>query len=347
MNELVLRTDLVTLKEVAQKLQSILSLDIHEAADVVLNILREKAPSIGLWEMPPKGLPYLAEESDRKTFVNRWLESRWWDQEHQQKQIELRELAGLEVNHGDSKIEDTAILKKDSRRYFLSDAYDKANAKCKAMPRDGLVSITKLLFSIVRHSGGKVSSTEMSFAFSGLYEADKTMMYLDHNEWLCEPINKSAYAGSNERADLSCDFGNSPGRPDHDVYLISKEDAESIAQQLWSMLFNETLEHPYESLGLGEPMPIVDVEPPIETEAITAAADLEIDPSDLPPELDAANMAFRAVTQGYGDQTATPRNRLTEYLREHYPSFNQEQIGRIATVANPDKTTGRKRIGKE
>jgi hypothetical protein len=72
----------------------------------------------------------------------------------------------------------------------------------------------------------------------------------------------------------------------------------------------------------------------------------EIDPSDFPPELDAANMAFRAVTNGYGDQAATARNRLVLYLQSLYPNFNSEQVQRIATVANPDKTTGRKKNGR-
>jgi hypothetical protein len=73
----------------------------------------------------------------------------------------------------------------------------------------------------------------------------------------------------------------------------------------------------------------------------TAAAETDLDPSDLPPELDAAMLAFRAVTNGYG-KAATFRNKLIEYLEEHYPSFGPEAVTRIATVANPDKTTGRK-----
>ena len=73
----------------------------------------------------------------------------------------------------------------------------------------------------------------------------------------------------------------------------------------------------------------------------------KFDPCDLPQELDAANVAFRAVTKGYGDQAATPRNRLVDYLEKHYRDFKPEQVQRIATVANPDKTTGRKRSGKE
>jgi hypothetical protein len=72
----------------------------------------------------------------------------------------------------------------------------------------------------------------------------------------------------------------------------------------------------------------------------------EIDPCDLPAELDAANMAFRAVTTGYGESPSM-RNRLIEYLKVHYPHFNPEQVKRIATVANSDKTTGRKKRDRE
>lgn len=73
----------------------------------------------------------------------------------------------------------------------------------------------------------------------------------------------------------------------------------------------------------------------------------DIDPSDLPPELDAANMAYRAIENGYGDSASTPKQRLVAYLESHYPSFKPEQVKRIATVANPDKSTGRKKPGKE
>lgn len=73
----------------------------------------------------------------------------------------------------------------------------------------------------------------------------------------------------------------------------------------------------------------------------------ELDPLDLPPELDAANMAFRAVSNGYGEQSATPRNRLIDYLEKTFKGLGSEAVQRIATVANPDKTTGRKKRDKE
>lgn len=73
----------------------------------------------------------------------------------------------------------------------------------------------------------------------------------------------------------------------------------------------------------------------------------DIDPADIPEELHMANLAFRAVTNGYGDATATFRNRVVSYLKETYPSLLNEQLERIATVANPDKAPGRKSQKKE
>jgi hypothetical protein len=79
-----------------------------------------------------------------------------------------------------------------------------------------------------------------------------------------------------------------------------------------------------------------------------APSEEEVDPSDLPEELDAANMAFRAVLKGYGKPTATPRNRIVAYLNEHYKTvFRPDAIQRIATVANPDKSPGRKNLSAQ
>lgn len=73
----------------------------------------------------------------------------------------------------------------------------------------------------------------------------------------------------------------------------------------------------------------------------------EQDPSDLPDELFAANLAHRAVSNGYGQQSVTPRNRILAYLKENYPNFSDDAIQRIATVANPDKSTGRKKLHQQ
>ena len=73
---------------------------------------------------------------------------------------------------------------------------------------------------------------------------------------------------------------------------------------------------------------------------------IEIDPSDLPDELSAANIAFRAVSNGYGDENSTFKNRLIGYLQKNFPGIGSEAISRVATVANPDKTRGRKNHSK-
>jgi hypothetical protein len=72
-----------------------------------------------------------------------------------------------------------------------------------------------------------------------------------------------------------------------------------------------------------------------------------VDPADLPNELQAANIAFRAVSNGHGDQSSTFKNRLTVYLQENFKDLGAEAIARIATVANPDKSRGRKNRSTE
>ena len=66
----------------------------------------------------------------------------------------------------------------------------------------------------------------------------------------------------------------------------------------------------------------------------------EPDPSDQPKELDIANIAFRAVSNGYGNQEDTFKNRLIAYLESTYPKLLNSEIQRIATIANPDKERG-------
>ncbi len=80
---------------------------------------------------------------------------------------------------------------------------------------------------------------------------------------------------------------------------------------------------------------------------LPTATELDIDPIDLPEELDAANMAFRAVLQGYGNQKTTFKNRLIDYLKMNYRHLKQEAVDRISIVANPDKAPGRKKKGPQ
>lgn len=68
-----------------------------------------------------------------------------------------------------------------------------------------------------------------------------------------------------------------------------------------------------------------------------------LEPEDLPIELDIALIAFQAVRNGFGDHSATYKNRLEAYLRQFYSDLKDSVIDRIATVANPDKERGRKK----
>ncbi|OIQ65842.1 hypothetical protein GALL_525960 [mine drainage metagenome] len=73
----------------------------------------------------------------------------------------------------------------------------------------------------------------------------------------------------------------------------------------------------------------------------------KFDPLDFPEELDAARMAFVVVKSGNGGTGTTFRNKLIDYLKKNYPNLGKDAVSRIATVANPDKTRGRKKFDKE
>jgi len=72
-------------------------------------------------------------------------------------------------------------------------------------------------------------------------------------------------------------------------------------------------------------------------------SDPDISPDDLPEELYLANLAYRAVLNGYGDKSDTFKTRLIDYLQKNYADLKTEAVQRIATVANADKTAGRKK----
>jgi L-rhamnose mutarotase len=77
-----------------------------------------------------------------------------------------------------------------------------------------------------------------------------------------------------------------------------------------------------------------------------ATAEEQLDPLDLPEELDAANMAHRQVLKGYGNPAISFRKRILAYLRQNYPHMKPDAIERIATVANTDKSPGRKKFNQ-
>jgi hypothetical protein len=76
------------------------------------------------------------------------------------------------------------------------------------------------------------------------------------------------------------------------------------------------------------------------------ASILDLDPVDLPEELDLANIVYRAVTKGYG-KSNTFKKKVLEYFDEHYPQLNAEARKRISILVNADKTAGRPKSGEK
>jgi hypothetical protein len=83
-------------------------------------------------------------------------------------------------------------------------------------------------------------------------------------------------------------------------------------------------------------LPVDGVEP-----AQQPNTDAEFDPSDRSEQLDIANMADRAVCNGYGDPSKRFKRRLLDWLDEFHPELSKEARDRIATIANRDKEPGR------
>lgn len=323
MQELVLRKDVVTLKDTTEQIQSVLDVDIHEAADIVLAVLRAHGPSIQFWIIPSRGLPYKDDEpAQTRQWSSEWLESKWWDKDHQQRQSEVREMLGTKPFQAEVKIEDMAILRKDAYRLFLSDALDALADSRTAEPKNKLISITKLLSSIADLSDGKVEVSELARAFSDIYDADRTMIYRSSN-WLCDPIN-GGVAGHNKRADISCEFVNSHGRRELDEYLILKEDALTIARQLWMKFFDDPSIDLFEELRLGSPTNKSELKASTESSTATGADANDshgyLDPKNprYAPKLAASVKAWQAVTDPRG---RSPKKALDNWLREHAADF--------------------------
>lgn len=115
--------------------------------------------------------------------------------------------------------------------------------------------------------------------------------------------------------------------------MVSKDDVPELARWIWRRFFNTDTPDIFAAQVRKLPA--------------TTQVTIDIDPADLPIELDAANMAYRAVLNGYGNQSDTFKNRLIDYLKMTYTDLKPEAVQRIATVANPDKATGRKKLSKE
>jgi hypothetical protein len=63
----------------------------------------------------------------------------------------------------------------------------------------------------------------------------------------------------------------------------------------------------------------------------------------MPLELHSANLAFDAVMQGYRSEIPSFKQRIEAWLKQYRPALVPAAVERISTVANNDKTTGRKR----
>lgn len=383
MSNFVLRKDVMSLKEATKQVQVWVGADIHEAADLVFDILAFHDSPIQFWKLPMSGLPFKDTNPGTKGYMTEFIESRWWDEDHQREREELCKLAGEKRYQRLDKIEDVALLRIDVDKLFAGvrkRAIERGDGSggdpefikskniwefAKAMPKSRLVSINHLFAALSSHSRGRAPSWEFAKAFCHTYDGDKMMIYRENSGWLAEPVVEGSYYGYNKRADISCDVSNNGNAldPDYDQYLILREDAEAIGKEIWYQIFGD------DSLN-GTPFfdDLVNAQWVAKDAACSASAcvsdeaeaeaevlpgqkpipqtEPDIDPSDLPIELDAANMAYRAVLNGYGSSD-TFRNRLIEYLFETFPYLKNDAIQRIATVANPDKTTGRKKREKE
>lgn len=79
-----------------------------------------------------------------------------------------------------------------------------------------------------------------------------------------------------------------------------------------------------------------------------ATLDEQVDPVDLPEHLYIANLAHRAVVaKGYAPDKGTIKQRLRHYIKTNYPLLTNGSRERIATIANPDKSTGPKKKSKD
>lgn len=236
-------------------------------------------------------------------------------------------------------------------------------ALAKPMPRIRLIPITTIIQVVSELTDGGASIPELLDSLHGRYDCESMMMYDGTSYSLAEAIDGSPLdenAGFNKRADLCCELLNcrywresttirlskftevSP----HDI-LMTKADGLTLAMRLWEFFVPDQkfdYDH-FKTLASKVKRPAQADDDP-STGAETGQG-VEVDPLDLPVELDAANMAFRAVLNGHGEPRLTFKNRLIDYLEKNFPDLNNEAVQRIATVANPDKGRGRKKRDTE
>lgn len=231
----------------------------------------------------------------------------------------------------------------------------------KSMPRARLIPITTIIQAVSDLSDGEASIPELVDALYGRYDCDTMMMYDGSGYGLADAIDGNRwdeYGGFNERSDIRSELFNSQywckpaaiflskfnAVTPHEI-LLTKADGLSLAMRLWEFFApDETFDYEhFKTLTRKASRPLPEEDSP--TRKVEQGID--VDPLDLPEELDAANMAFRAVLNGCGDRSATFKKRLIDYLEENFTALNNEAVQRIATVANPDKGRGRKKSNSE
>lgn len=233
----------------------------------------------------------------------------------------------------------------------------------KPMPKALLIPITKILQAISEMSVDAASIPELLDALQGRFDCDTMMLYNGATYSLAEAIDGNSsdeFGGFNARGDLICELFNcqywrepvniflgkfnqvSP----HEI-LMRKADGLTLAMRLWEFFVpDQKFDYDHFKALTSRPKKPSQVD---EDATIRAGATLgiDVDPSDLPAELDAANLAFRAVLNGYGEARTTFKNRLIDYIQKNFSNLNNEAVQRIATVANPDKGRGRKKRDTE
>ena len=208
------------------------------------------------------------------------------------------------------------------------------------MLRERLIPLTLLIQTVSDLSRNIATVQEVFEILPSYYDAETMMIYDGSGCGLADPFDGNSFSekgGINKREDIVrelfnsrcwervdaeiCDGGDSLSP--HEL-LITIDVATVLGTRLWTyFLPNEQLDERLLQFKLTDRSGPTRIDKKIAL-ALENVAVVETDPVDLPPELDAAMLGFRAVSKGFGDANETFRNRLIDYLQTTYPSFKSE-----------------------